>query len=112
MISLLRTSQYEPVKEREHPLFQIDWLGDFEIEDTVAAASHRPTPKTERRSKGASSPICDTLKDNETRHGSPRSRSRRIGTLKLPSPSTNPATQLPRSRGIRSSQLEELGLSC
>jgi len=37
----LRTSQLESIEEREDPMLQINRLGDFEIEDTVIAASNR-----------------------------------------------------------------------
>jgi len=37
----LWTAQFEPVEEREDPILQISWLGDFEVEDTVTTPSYR-----------------------------------------------------------------------
>jgi hypothetical protein len=36
------TAQLEPIKERENPCLKFGRLGDFKVEDTVTAASHRP----------------------------------------------------------------------
>lgn len=63
-----------------------------------------PHRNTARSRSGAVRPTCDTLNETPARHGSLRSRSRRMGTLKLPSPSTKPATQCPRSGGTPSIQ--------
>jgi len=36
------TAKVEPIKEREDPCFKFGRLGDFKVEDTITAASHRP----------------------------------------------------------------------
>ena len=45
--------QLKPIEERKDPLLQIEWVGDFEREDTVPARSHRShaedTAKKRRR---------------------------------------------------------------
>jgi hypothetical protein len=48
----LWTTQLESIEEREDPLLQIERPGDFEVEDTVTAASDRPNAEDTAKKLG------------------------------------------------------------